>query len=190
MKSSTAFVRWGGPALMLGALMFMLTKARVYLDPDDALLGFFMAVGFGSWLVGLAAFSARYGPASGVLGKAGIGTYIAGIVLLAVGHVFGFMTAYDLFLLVILGAFGLMIGALLFGFAALRVEVLPRHWRYLPLLTGLAGLAWFVLSSVQDGPLFFFVPRTLFALGWLLLGFVLWSDKEVSAVHSAPVRQA
>ncbi len=32
---------------MIGALMFSLTKARGYVDPDDSMLGFFMFVGFG-----------------------------------------------------------------------------------------------------------------------------------------------
>ena len=115
--SSSNLIRWGGPALMLGALMFSRTKARGYVDPDDSMLGFFMFVGFALWLVGLAAPYARYVPSSGRLGKTGLGM---GIVLLAVGHPFSFITGPDLFVLVLLGGLALTIGPLLFGVAALR----------------------------------------------------------------------
>ena len=137
--------RWGGPALMLGALMFMLTKTRGYVDPDDSLLDFFMFVGFALWFVGLAALHARYAQVSGRLGKVGLGMSIAGIVLLA-AHPFTFMTGTDLFGLVALGALALTIGALLFGLAswpklmygatASPIEVLPGRWRFVPLFTG------------------------------------------------------
>ena len=161
--------------------MLMLTKARGYVDPDDSLLGYFMMLGFLSWLLGLSALYARYTPTSGRLGQTSLRISFAGVVLLAVGHVFSFMSfviGTDLFLAVLLGAVALATGALLFGVAALRSEILPRYWTFLPLCTGLAGFAWLFLSGAGDVPLHFFVPRTLFALGWLLLGFVLLLDKR------------
>ena len=211
--------RWGGPALMLGALMFMLTKTRGYVDPDDSLLGFFMFVGFGLWIVGLAALYLRYAPVSGGVGKVGIGTSIAGIVLLAVAHPFSFMTGTDLFGLIVLGALALTIGPFLFGLAswpkllygptAPPMEILPGRWRYLPLLTGLAGVAWFFnpaislavdafarFTGLAGGTWFhandevaFFVFRTLFAAGWLLMGYVLFSDAEVSMKRATTARE-
>ena len=187
--------RWGGPALMLGALMFMLTKTRGYVDPDDSLLGFFMFAGFALWIVGLAALYARYASVSGGLGKVGIGASIAGILLLAVGHPFSFMTGPDLFGLIILGALALAIGPLLFGLAswpkllygptASRIEVLPGHCRFVPLFTGLAGLAWFF----NNGETTFFVFRTLFAAGWLLMGYVLFADAEVAMKRPTIARE-
>jgi len=167
---------------MLGALIFSLTKARGYVDPNDSLLLYFMLVGFAAWLLGLAALYVRYAPISGKLGKTGLGMSFVGMVLLTVGHLFTFMSfviGVDLFLLVILGVFGLMIGALLFGIAALWRVVLPR-WRALPLVTGLMGAAWFLSSGSDDGSLTFgfMFFRTLFALGWLLMGFVLFSDRR------------
>lgn len=51
-------LQWGGAAVMLDALMFMLTRARGYVDPDDSLLGYFMLTGFALWIVGLAALHA------------------------------------------------------------------------------------------------------------------------------------
>lgn len=166
--------------MMLGASMFMLTKARDYVDPDDSLLGYFMLVGFSAWLVGVAALYVRYAPFSGRLGKTGLGVSLAGIMLLAVGHQFSFMSGVDLFMLVILGGLALALGPLLFGVAAARMDILPRYWRFLPLFTALAGFCWFFTGEELVWGVFI-IPRTLFALGWLLLGYVLFSDKRGEA---------
>jgi hypothetical protein len=182
MRSGRLFYRLGGLALLLGALIFSLTKARGAVDPDDSLLGYFMVVGFTLWLVGVTALYLRYGPVSGRLGKTGLGTAVVGVVLLAVAHPLSFMTDTDLFgvdpfMLIILGALALLLGPVLFGIAALRREVLPRNWRVLPLLTGLMGFAWLFFGTNDTGQLTFSFMffRTLFALGWMLLGYVLWS---------------
>ena len=164
--------------MLLGALMFALTKARGYVDPDVSLLGYFIFGGFALWLTGVAALYSRYGPISGRLGKIGLGTAVVGVVLLAVGHYFSFMTEVDLFMLVFFGALALMLGPLLFGIAALHGRVLPGYWRVLPLLTGLMGFSWLFFGSNDSGGLTFsFVFfRSLFAAGWMLLGYVLWSE--------------
>lgn len=183
--SYSRLARLGGLALMLGALIFMLTKARVYVDPDDSLLVYFMAVGFAAWLVGLAVLFARYAPGSGILGKIGLGLSFVGIVLLAIGHLFSFVTGPDLFGLVILGVLALIAGPFLFGVAALRREVLPRYWKFLPLATALMGIIW--ISTGSDELTFSFMFfRTLFALGWLLLGYVLLTDKRGAAEQTTP----
>lgn len=129
-------------------------------------------------LGGLAALYARYGPFSGALGKIGLGTAVVGLVLLAVGHPFSFMTEVDLFVLIILGSLALMLGPLLFGIAALRKGVLPRYWRALPLFTGLMGFVWLFFTNSESDRLSFVFFRTLFALGWMLMGYVLWSDSR------------
>lgn len=172
---------------MLGAFMFSLTKARGYVDADDSLLGYFMFAGFTLWLIGVAALYSRYGPLSGRLGRTGLGMAVVGVVLLAVGHSFSFMTEVDLFMLVVFGALALMLGPLLFGIAALRGRVLPRYWRVLPLLTGLMGFSWlFFGSNDSSEPTFSFMFfRSLFAAGWMLLGYVLWSEAR-EVVEEAP----
>jgi hypothetical protein len=183
------FYRSGGLALLLGAFMFSLTKARGYVDADDSLLGYFMFAGFTLWLIGVAALYSRYGPLSGRLGRTGLGMGVVGVVVLAVGHYFSFMTGLDLFVLVAFGALALMLGPLLFGIASLRSEAMPRPWRALPLATGLMGFTWLFFGSSDTGePTFTFMfLRTLFAVGWMLLGYVLWSDaKESAAEPSGP----
>jgi hypothetical protein len=183
------FYRSGGLALLLGAFMFSLTKARGYVDADDSLLGYFMFAGFTLWLIGVAALYSRYGPLSGRLGRTGLGMAVVGVVVLAVGHFFSFMTQLDLFVLVASGALALTLGPLLFGIASLRSEAMPRHWRALPLATGLMGFTWLFFGSSDTGELTFtfMFLRTLFAVGWMLMGYVLWSDpKEISAEASGP----
>ena len=174
---------------MLGAFMFSLTKARGYVDADDSLLGYFMFAGFTLWLIGVAALYSRYGPLSGRLGRTGLGIAVVGVVVLAVGHFFSFMTQLDLFVLVASGALALTLGPLLFGIASLRSEAMPRHLRALPLATGLMGFTWLFFGSSDTGELTFtfMFLRTLFAVGWMLMGYVLWSDpKEISAEASGP----
>ena len=171
--------------------MFALTKARGYVDPDDSLLGYFIFGGFALWLAGVAALYSRYGPVSGRLGKIGLATAVVGVVLLASGHAFSFMTAVDMFVLVIFGALALMLGPLLFGVAVLRRGILPRRWKALPLVTGLMGFCWLFFGSSDTGEVTFTFMffRSLFAAGWLLLGYVLWSEAR-STVEEAPRRNA
>ena len=114
---------------------------------------------------------------------------VVGVVVLAVGHFFSFMTQLDLFVLVAFGALALMLGPLLFGIASLRSEAMPRYWGALPLATGLMGFTWLFFGSSDTGELTFtfMFLRTLFAVGWMLTGYVLWSDpKEISAEASGP----
>ena len=177
---------------MLGAFMFSLTKARGYVDPDDSLLGYFIFTGFTLWLVGVAALYSRYAPVSGWLGKTGLGTIVIGVLLLAIGHfvsfIMSFVTEADLFELVILGSLALLVGPLLFGIAALRRDVLPRYWKFLPLFTALMGFVWLSFGGSETGQLTFSFMffRSLFALGWLLMGYVLWSYRNESARQTVP----
>ena len=141
------------------------------------------------WLAGVTALYSRHRPDSGRLGKVGLATAVVGVVLLASSHASSFMTAVDLFVLVIFGALALMLGPLLFGVAVLRRGVLPRRWSTLPLATGLMGFCWLFFGSSDTGEVTFTFMffRSLFAAGWLLLGYVLWSEAR-STVLEAPRR--
>ncbi len=50
--------------------------------------------------------------------------------------------------------------------------------RYLPLVTGVIGIAWPLIANPESSRLRFLFFRTLFGLGWLLLGYVLCSDQD------------
>lgn len=171
--------------------MFSLTKARGYVDPDDSLLVYFMLVGFAAWILGIAALFVSYAPTSSRLGKTGLGISLVGIVLVAAGHLLSEAvwnaTGVDLFLLIILGVLALIVGPLLFGAAALRRKTLSRRWRFVPLFIGLVGLMW-IFSGSDDGSLTFgfMFFRTLFALGWFLMGYALLTDKRETAEKLSP----
>ena len=68
-------------------------------------------------------------------------------------------------MVVLLGAFALMLGPLLFGIAVLRKGVLPRYGRVLPLLTGLMGFVCLFFTGSETGQLTFSFMffRSLFA---------------------------
>lgn len=175
---SRSGIRWGAVALMLGAGMFALTKVRHVVDPTDAALPLLMAAGMLLFAVGVATYYAVYGARAGRLGRSGIALALLSIPIIAVGHI-GFLTPQqgeenDLFLFVIIGVLLLLTGTLTFGVACLRNNILG-HWRALPLLTALAGIIWLAIDDGRLG-LRFHVPRTLFALGWILLGLVLWRE--------------
>ncbi len=172
-------MHWGGVALMLGALVFLPVKLRHLVDPDDSFLNIYLIAGFTLWLTGVIALNLRYRLRVGHVGKIGLLANILGIGLLAVGHLGEFLFARDLFVFVILGTLTLITGALLFGIATLRADVLPT-WRFLPLVIGLIGLAWVFLTNSETSRPAFLLLRTLFGLGWLLLGYVLWRDRGSS----------
>lgn len=128
------------------------------------------------------------------LAKALTGAHVPTVWLL-----FGGLAAGSLYLV----AIGL--GLLLMGVATLRAKVLPMPWRLLPLamfvvkvlLTPLATLtlgresrAELVLrGDVQYELLAFLVldtPDLLFGLGWVLLGYALWSGGSEEAKSPAP----
>ena len=78
-------------------------------------------------------------------------------------------------MLFLLGFLIMSIGLVLFGVAAVRANELPR-WRALPLMVGVAGLMAFLfgpfLVAAAD------LLLTLIGVGWILLGYALWSEKD------------
>jgi hypothetical protein len=186
--------RWGGIAFTLGVVIFLLSRFRHLVGTPEGALWLLIPAGFALWIVGLIAFRARYGPRARGLGRSGLDLAVAGIVLLAVGHVglllhlLGPSVIRDIagagFVPVLLGTVLLAVGALLFGIDALRGDVLPRL-HAAPLVTGLVGLAWMIFAndSRPDGtnPEAFIAMRTLFGLGWLVVALVF-------ATHTDPTR--
>ena len=86
--------------------------------------------------------------------------------------------AESLFLLVIIGMLGLLIGLIWFGVLNLRRPVLSR-WTWLPLATGLFGFIGFILLRGEAITATFLFFRTLFALGLIGLGVILCLEKPV-----------
>jgi hypothetical protein len=77
-----------------------------------------------------------------------------------------------------IGLLFLLIGLIWFGILNMRQHILGR-WSWLPLATGLMGFISFVLFSGEEITKIFLFFRTLFALGLIGLGIILWLEKPL-----------
>ena len=191
--------RWGGAAFMLGSLLFLVNKlnemSRLFLArwmPDvisgqDTLL---ILIGQAAFIIGYVGFWRLYGERVGRWGKNALRLFCGGGIVLAVGHVSFLSSLGDVvplallpyaegsFLLVIVGVLLLTSGLIWFGILNLRQPVLSR-WQWLPLATGLMGFIGFFLFSGEQITAVFLLFRTLFALGLLGIGLMMWLEKPV-----------
>lgn len=189
--------RWGALAFMVGSVLFLVNKldeisARVFGRPmpdvisgDDTLL---ILIGQVVFSIGFVAFYLYYAPRTTRAGRVALGLVAAGGVLTMLGHI-TFMrviersgpirglftqTGFDPFFIVILGGLLLLVGLIGLGVLNWRQPIMGR-WRWLPLATAAAMLGFFMSGGeVVTVRLLFF--RTLFALGLIGLGFVMWRD--------------
>jgi hypothetical protein len=121
-------------------------------------------------------------------GKYALRLIASGGILLAIGHIVFISTlgkyipftllqyAENLFLFVIIGLMLLLIGLMWFGILNLRRPVI-RYWKWLPLATGLMGFIGFFLFSGEQINATFLFFRTLFALGLIGIGLILWLEQ-------------
>ena len=142
---------------------------------DPAML-FFMA--------GLAGFYARQAGKTRKLGKTGFIISLAGLGTMLIGNLIevGFKPTDHLgWAMEIVGFVVMPIGFILLGVATLRAKVLPGWRRPLPLIIGLmitSGML-LVFGIGEAGLVISFLS---FGLGWLVLGYVLWSDRSEQKV--------
>lgn len=189
--------RWSGSALVLGSLLFILNKlddmSRVFLNrliPDlitgrDSVL---IAAGQVLLVIGLLGCYLVYAKRCNRAGKIGLFLLLSGGILLALGHAtFNLFVKDDsLFALVILGVFLMVVGLTLFGAVNLRSHAL-RYWQPLPLVTGLLGIAAFFLYDSDKNPFIFLSLRTLFGVGLVLMGVILWLDTRAVTTRDKQV---
>lgn len=162
------FYKLSGWALMLAAFAFITGFSigggeTAYDDPLGGSDGFYeygqlilIPAALFLYTVGMGGMLARYGSASGGLGK-------IGLVIATIGSALSFLGSIPLYALLaqwmgpwwnimIYSLMGMLVGLSLFGVAALRTKPLGK-WNALPLLTAV----WF--------PLIFFIAGTLGYLG-------------------------
>jgi len=178
--------RWGGSALVAGSLLFILNKlddmSQAFFDRpmrdlitgrDSALI----AVGQVLLVIGLLGYYLVYAKRCNRPGKLGLFLLLTGGILLALGHATFTPFVKDdwLFALVILGVFLMVAGLTLFGAINLHSRAL-QYWQPLPLVTGLLGAAAFLPSDSIKNPLVFLSFRTLFGIGLVVMGVILWLD--------------
>ncbi len=187
--------RWGGLAGIAAGLLYFVGYAGMaeLLVPVMSNLGGHVVLGLAGLatlpaLVGMLARDARR---SDWLGRAGYALSFVGAVVFSVGNLAEGVFAIE-FGVVLFGV-GLMIltvGVVVLGLGVRRAKVLPA-WAAWPLVVGWAaflpvanspvlfGFAFFVLSLLAAGML---------GLGWVAVGYALWSDSNASARQPARVR--
>lgn len=191
--------RWGAAAFMLGSLLFLINKLNEMsyhflsrwipdvISGEDMVL---ITIGQVAFILGYVGFWQLYAGRVERAGKNALRLFCGGGIVLAMGHV-GFMSALaaivplslrlyaeNLFFLVIIGLLLLIVGLIWFGILNVRQPVLVR-WQWLPLVTGLMGFIGFFLFSGEEITAVFLFFRTMFALGLLGLGLVMWLEKPV-----------
>lgn len=144
-------------------------------------------------LCGLVGLYARYGPAAGRLGQAGLLLADLGAFLAFVGNGLEGLAEWEIgWAMFMLGMLALAAGLPLFGWAMWARPDLPR-WSLLPHLSSGIGFVLVAVASiagavaglltpeqlaVETSPLLAAILVTLialFGLGWMTLGYALWS---------------
>src|SRR5215210_5610156 len=204
--SPTAFSKFlslSGLAAMLGGVLFSgkVLWDMINITPPHAadvtdLLFFFAPL---LLLIGLAGFCTLCAQRYETLGKVGCVISLSGLAVGTIGSLIG-VWIEPLRLAYWLGFRFLCIGLVLLGIATIGARALPRGWSILPLVLGLLGLgrAFFMFFAVTRGATLFEAPEgqgesgsflaswagtltsvlgVLFGIGWVLLGYALWTGK-------------
>jgi hypothetical protein len=183
--ATSNLIRWGGPAAVLGGLLIMFGSFFSYdhwiYAPLYAAADAFMVVGItGTYLY------LRHSGRFGLSGTVGFYMCVFAFVvdaILSLGVILNVWGAqwYETF-----GAINLLVilGLALFGVAILRSGRLPRIGAELLIATSLAEVGVIVAMAVSGYTLpdwVWSVPAVLFAIGWMWLGYGLWSESRTSA---------
>ena len=122
---------------------------------------------------------------------------VLGLVLMLLGVVVEFYVAGGVntgdwtgsvvgWLVFLLGYAATTLGLVVFGVSARRRALLGR-WSALPLAMGIVGLLWPFLA--EAGIVLNMLIQVLFGLGWVALGYVLWSRRHGWDVLEAPAQR-
>lgn len=177
--NSSSLIRWGGLAAMLGGVVFVTDTvlARTVADPsEDRWLDILFVAGILLVVVGIVGFHELQKGSYGRIGRAGFYTIVAAS-LIQVAGLMGFLLGSMAFeWLILVGGLGSLVGFVLYGAATLRAGVLPR-WCGVALIVALP-------ASIPLGE----YANLLFGFIWLVLGHVLWSQRE-AVVGPTPEHQ-
>ncbi len=185
--SRSNWIRWSGAASILaGALWIVALPALGEVLPQISHAGGHVLIAITALLslLALAGAYARCAGPSGRAGKSGLVLGLLGTALVTLGNflegLWGIGVGWGLFML---GMLALFVGLLVFSGAVLRAGVLPR-WSVWPFVMSAATLLSLLLVSMtfnisaSESSSFNLLPLLLlsvFGLGWMALGYVLWS---------------
>ncbi len=178
--ASSALIRIGGLAAMVGGLMWIVKGGSILITGQQPPVVFEAALPL--FAVGLLGLHARLGGHGGPLGKAGVlvaSTALAAAAIVLVAPLPPFYAV---------AGFGPFLGLVLVGSATLQARVFRPPWGALPLAMGLGGplliLAGGGLALINERLLE--IPIVLVGLAWMLLGYSVLVVK--GATVQAPVR--
>ncbi len=201
--ASSALVRTGRLAAVLGGTLWALWYVGAFLVRNGAYETYnrLMPAVLVLLAVGLLAFYAAQSAGHGWVGRAGLVVALVGLVVMIAGNVVEFWAfneeAYgpdslrnSAWMAFGLGMFTFYVGTVLFGIDTLRARMLPRSGVLLLMI-------WFPAGMVVSGLLQLVgVPETLafsgltglLGIGWVVLGYAVWSGGSVAAQRTQRVR--
>ena len=169
------WVRWGGLAAMgagLLAIVYSLLGFAAGKGDEPGPLDILVTLAMLLEVVGLLGFHALQGRNYGRIGRAGLYTSIGSLVIfefLLLASLVGGDVGLDW--LVAVGVLGLLVGLALYGAATLQAGVLPRWCGILFIIFMPVGILLGDLQPIWGG------------LGWLALGYALWSHSGSAATQ-------
>jgi hypothetical protein len=169
------WVRWGGLAAMgagLLAIVYSLLGFAAGKGDEPGPLDILVILAMLLEVVGLLGFHALQGRNYGRIGRAGLYTSIGSLVIfefLLLASLVGGDVGLDW--LVAVGVLGLLVGLALYGAATLQAKVLPRWCGILFIILMPVGILLGDLQPIWGG------------LGWLALGYALWSHSGSAATQ-------
>ena len=192
---SSTLVRWGGLAAMVAGLLYFIGYAGMaeLLRPMMSNLGGHVVLGLAGLasLLALVGVLARDAGRSARPGTAGYILSFVGVAVFSVGNLAeGVWRAEFGVVLFGVGLLILTVGVVVLGFGVRRAKVLPA-WAVWPLAVG-----WAAFLPVANSPTVFgfdfFVASLLSAgmlgIGWVAVGYALWSGKTTTARQPVRVR--
>jgi hypothetical protein len=169
------WVRWGALAAMgagLLAIVYSLLGFAAGKGDEPGPLDILVILAMILEVVGLLGFHALQGRNYGRIGRAGLYTSIGSLVIfefLLLASLVGGDVGLDW--LVAVGVLGAVVGLALYGAATLQAKVLPRWCGILFIIFMPVGILLGDLQPIWGG------------LGWLALGYALWSHSGSAATQ-------
>jgi len=182
----SSLIRWGGPAAILGGVLVTIGSFSSYNTWESGAL---WGAGFALMFVGITGAYLHL-RRSGRIGLSGtVGFYMsiwAFVVLTIIGsgailNVWGAQWYENVGLLY---EPPLILGSAMFGVAILRSGGLPRGGAWLLIafpITEVGAIVSMAVSGYTLGGWVWSVPSVAFGLGWVWLGYGLWSESGASA---------
>lgn len=189
MLSRRYISRWGGLAMVVGGLFWVIKASAILLVEVQPPLIFEVAPLF--FALGLLGLYLQLPPSAGRLGLTGV--VIASVALVArlaatiyeampgarISTGDDFVFPYSLFVLI--GTLGIFLSLLLLGMATLRSRGLPPPFHVLPLAVGCFAMLFSATAALHIE-----VPILLIGCLWLFLGCIIWRSAGSTTPTVAP----